>query len=736
MRSDFDRIGIYAADGARRAADIFLSEIDARGTACAVTTERECADIVLECAPFDEKDAFRISEENGRYVFSAKGIRGLLYAVGRFLRKTVYRDGKCSLVCDIRGEYRPVKPVRGHQVGYRPTANSYEAWDEEQYRRYYLDMMYFGANTVEHIPGDRKSERNALMKYSSSEMCAIALRIADGLDLDVSLWMPNSEETDEEAIANKEPVFAAVPRIDAVFIPGSDPGDLPADRLFRRAGILSETLKKYHPDTKIWISAQSPHDSPDWGDAFIREVEKEPDFLCGVIQGPNRAMELEDLRRRVPARYPIRLYPDITHNVRCEYPVHFPADDWHYAWKAALSRESVDPRPKEMRRIHRMTRPYIVGSVSYSEGVNDDFNKMIWSDMDFFGETDLRESALDYARLFFPGSDPELAADALFGLEENWENAPEESVSVEPTLEKWTRLGETDPSLYRNWRYVLHLFRASCDVLIRRRRIFDLSLLSQARDAARYGYGAVREILKRGYPDQIEELRKRLEEYASLLFEQIGLQLDVERYGANSWERGAVLDTIDNPLTDKEYFIRRLAEAPPGFPETVYLDSIFNRTKTEDGELYYSVAEHGIAGSGCVQRGFPYLNFRGDDPKNRGLAPSGCFDIFDNYTFRLRTGGLDGSSDYLMRVVYASKRNGSAHHKITVNGTVVYEGAQFGERDGAYDRLYLPDRLESAVYDIPGSLFENGCAEIELSEPTMGVMFTEIFLTKKGRRSE
>ncbi|MBR5427118.1 MAG: hypothetical protein IK118_02115 [Clostridia bacterium] len=734
MKTEFKRISLYASNGAKTAADIFIKELTDRGVVCGMTDDRAAAHIALQCASFDAKDRYRVEDTDGGYVFSAQGVRGLLFAVGKFLRKTVYSDGKCMLVCDITGDYIPRRPIRGHQVGYRPTANSYEAWDEEQYRRYYLDMMYFGANTVEHIPGDAGSAKNELMKYSSPEMCAIASRIADEFDLDVSLWMPNSEATDEEALSKKEPVFAAIPRIDAVFIPGSDPGDLAPDLLFHRAEVLSDALKKYHPDAQIWISAQAPHSSPDWGDAFIREIEKKPPFVFGVIQGPNRAMELDELRKRVPAGYPIRLYPDITHNVRCEYPVHFPNDNWHYAWKAALSRESVDPRAKEMRRIHRMTSPYVVGSVSYSEGINDDFNKMIWSAMDWSGDADLRESALDYARLFFPGCDPETVADALLGLEQNWESAPEESAPVEPTLEKWLSLTDDDPTIFGNWRYVMHLFRASCDALIRRRRIFDLSLIAEARAAAETeSFDSVLDILSREYPEDITDLRTKLNEYAAILFEQIGLQTDVSHFIASGWERGAVLDTIDNPLTDKEYYIEKLSHVPAGLPKKVFMQKLFGRTKTAEDELYYSVALHGLEGAGCAQEYFPYLNFIADNPTRRGLLPAGCFDIFDNYTFRLKAGGLDGSADYVLRIVYASRKNGSAHHRITVNGTLVYEGAQFGRRDEEYDALFLPEGLESAVYEFPGSLFDNGCAEIALSEPTMGVMFTELFLNKKGR---
>ncbi len=728
-----NRIIVFCTEEARTAARILQEELRLRGVGCGITNDPGAADIRLQTAEYHNLDAYRIHGED-RLIFSAEGTRGLIFAIGRYLRKTEYRNGEVRLVADIRGEYHPRMPVRGHQLGYRPTANSYEAWDEEQYRRYYLDMMYFGANTAEHIPEYDGSERNALMKYSSPQMCAAASRIAQELDLDISLWMPNYETDDGKALQLAEPVFADAPRINAVFIPGSDPGDLPADALFRRAGVLYGALKKYHPDAKIWISAQMPHGSPDWGDAFISQIETLPEFVGGVIQGPNRAMELDELRKRVPDRYPIRLYPDITHNVRCEYPVHFPTDDWHYAWATTLSRESVNPRPKEMRRIHRLTRPYIIGSVSYSEGVNDDLNKMIWSDMDWFGETDLRESVADYVRLFFPGSDVALLTDAIFGLEENWESAPEESVSVTRTYEKWLRAGEENPALYQNWRYVMHLFRACCDELVRERRIFETDLIAKARAELDHGdVVAAEQILKTDFPACYTSLRNQIEEHAEALFRMIGLQTDVERYGAKSWERGAVLETIDLPVTNRAYYLRCFENAPADPKEkSDYMIRVFDRTKTESGAFYYSVAEHGLECANCPQEGYPYMNFRGDNPRNNGKAPMEILKVFDNYTFRIRTGGFDPACDYEMRVVYLShKKENVTRHTVRINGSVIYCGPQFGPQDPDYDQKYLTEGFESAVYHVPGGVFANGCAEIELSEPTMGVMFSEIMIRRK-----
>ena len=56
---------------------------------------------------------------------------------------------------------------------------------------------------------------------------------------------------------------------------------------------------------------------------------------------------------------------------------------------------------------------------------------------------------------------------------------------------------------------------------------------------------------------------------------------------------------------------------------------------------------------------------------------------------------------------------------------------EFGAEDPDYDRLFLPKGFVSAVYTLPHRLLCNGCGILALQEDTMGVMFSEILITKK-----
>ncbi|MBR6786145.1 MAG: hypothetical protein IKM25_07855 [Clostridia bacterium] len=721
----------------KKAAELFSDELKNRLSDITVEyCEKSKANFAFEHDDTLSKDSYRIDcAENCISVF-ASGIRGFIFGFGMFLRK-IEKDGEAIILADnISGTYVPDKAIRGHQIGYRTTPNTYDAWSYEDYRRYYLDMMFFGSNTVEHIPYERGvSKRNRLMKYDEEEFLVKATEMADEFDLDVSLWHPNNDgETVEFAAERRGKLYEKIPRLNVVFPPGGDPGEYPPEEFVLRCREIAKAAKASHPDVQMWPSAQQPHSFPDWGVRFITEMEKLPDEINGVIIGPNKAFPIDELRRRLPAKYPLRLYPDITHNVRCEYPVHFDRDDWHFALTTGLSRECTNPRPREYRLIHRLTRPYVVGSVSYSEGITDDVNKAVWADMDFFPDCDLNTTLLDYCRLFFFGADAQKAADGIMLLELNWQCDPAENPSIDNTLRLFKELSADYPFLNDNWRFLQLLMRAKCDWVLRRRRLFELELIKKATREIRNGNLEIaKSILLADFDDNYKKERDDITALAKRLFELIGLQSDIENYCADNWERGAILETMDLPITDRKWLLGRLDAAAETSDAQSYMLKILDRNKVDSDEYYFSVALNGLEQCGVSQTGEVYMNFQGDRPNvNNGQMPVCMFKVYDNLTFKCKIGGLTADCDYTLRITYANRKIDSHSHKITVNGNLIYEGTQFGgESDESYDKAMLCDGFVSASYTIHKETLVNGCAELEISEPEMGVMFSEFIIKKK-----
>ena len=420
-------------------------------------------------------------------------------------------------------------------------------------------------------------------------------------------------------------------------------------------------------------------------------------------------------------------------NLRCEYPVHFDRDDWHFALTTGLSRECTNPRPREYRQIHRLTRRYVVGSVSYSEGVTDDVNKAVWSDMDYFPDCDLRTTLLDYARLFFYGADPDMVADGILSLELNWQCDPAENPTIDRTLETFEMLGAKYPFLAENWRYLQLLMRAKCDWVVRHRRLFELDLIKLAEKEINCGNLCdARKILSSDFDEAYKKERADISALAQKLFELIGLQSDIENYCADNWERGAVLETIDLPVTDRKWLLGRLDAAEESEDAVNYMNKILKRNKVRADEYYFSVALNGLEECGVAQTGEIYMNFQGDRPNvNTGAMPTAMFKVYDNLTFKCKVGGLDFDGDYKLKITYLSKKiTALCGHKITANGQEIYCGTQFGgEKDEDFDRMMLAPGFETATYVIPKNVIENGCVDLEFGEPIMGVMFCEFWIT-------
>lgn len=682
-----------------------------------------------------DKDTYLIEQSESQITITASGIRGFIFGYSLFLRKSIFKDGKIALTEDLSGKYTPQKTIRGHQIGYNSTPNSYDAWSDEQYYRYILDMAAFGANTVELTSDPGKEKPNKLLKHGFEELNRLVSSFADTIDIDISLWQPNrGDATPEAALARREKIYKELPRLNIVFPPGGDPGNLPADVFADRCKKMSEILRKYHPDAQMHPSMQAPHDIKNWGEDFLKALESEPDEINGIIYGPNHAFPIHETRKRLPEKYPLRFYPDISHNLRCEYPVNFLEDDWHFAFANALSRESVNPRPTELRTLHRIFSQYTIGSVTYSEGVHDDLNKFVWSALEFDENTPLREIILDYVRFFMYGTDENKIADCIFALEKNWYGAPEENPTIDFTYRSMCELRKDYPSLCGNWRFMILYLRACCDKLVKSRRIFELQLCENAvRLAERGDIADAITVLKEPFRKEYITLRNEINTLAENLFNLIGLQLDVANYAAENWERGAILETIDNNVTDRAFLLSKFEYALSLSKEERcrFIEMLLSYRKSYPQEIYYSVALHGLNTLGVRQNGEYYMDIQGDRPYTKeNPLPMGMTKAFDHYSFNAMFGGFDPTDDYTLKIAYKSDNNPDIlHHKITANGTVIYDGTRYGgKKDAFFDKAVLADGFESAEYFLPKSTFVNGTLELTISEDTQGFELCEIWI--------
>jgi hypothetical protein len=328
--------------------------------------------------------------------------RGVLFGVGRLLRSLRMLRGSVRLAADLHVSTEPLYPLRGHQLGYRPKTNSYDGWTLAMWEQYIRDLVVFGTNAIELIPprSDDDADSPHFPAPPIETMVGMS-RLADEYDLDVWIWYPALDEdysdlaTVELAVGEWEAVFRQLPRIDAVFVPGGDPGHTHPRHLTPLLERQAEALRRHHPEAGMWVAPQGF--SQEWLDEFLQHlIREEPAWLTGVVFGPQTRIGLSELRAVVPQRYPIRHYPDITHTRHCQYPV----PDWDVAFALTEGREPINPRPVDQARIFRLTQPQTVGFITSSEGCNDDVNKIVWSALGWDPDSDLVEVLREYSRYF------------------------------------------------------------------------------------------------------------------------------------------------------------------------------------------------------------------------------------------------------------------------------------------------------------------------------------------------
>jgi len=618
--------------------------------------------------------------------------RGALYGVGQLLRRMRMTSGKITVADDLDITTAPHLPLRGHQLGYRRTPNSYDAWNVDRWEQYYRDLIVFGANAIELIPpeSDRKSKdstgpiENVLFPLPEQEMMEKMSALADKYDLDVWLWAPAilGDYSDEavvlKALAKADGEFRSMKRLDDVFVPGGDPGYTDPADLMPFLKRLTTLLRKSHPQARMWVSPQGFGDK--WLNDFLTILQDDnPDWLGGVVYGPGVHMTLKELRQRVPARYPIRSYPDICHNFQCQYPV----ANWDRAYAVTEGREPINPRPLAYAQIFQFELPDIQGVLTYSEGCTDDVNKAIWSALAWNPDTPVIDILRDYSRYFIGDEFADDFAQGTFALERNWQGPLTSNRGVQTTLEQFQAMERrASPKLLRNWRFEQGLYRAYYDAFVQRRLQDETELereaLDRLREAPAIGVAtAIKEataMLARAENEPMATgWRKRIFELGDNLFHDIGLQLSVEKYHAKMINRGANLDMIDFPLNNARWLRARFTEIlklPNESSRLQALRGVVEWTNPGAGGFYDDLGD--IANEPHLVRDPDFV------AKDPGVlhSPADDYELIKDKQFyrdhpyrtswlsrvstlhgtplKMRYSDLDSSASYRVRVVYAS----------------------------------------------------------------------------------
>ena len=488
--------------------------------------------------------------------------RGVLFGIGGLLRKARMDKNRISLSAPLDFSSAPAYSIRGHQIGYRNTANSYDAWSVAQYRQYIRELVMFGTNSIENIPLGGKGDESVHMDVSRKEMNIEISKICEAYDVDYWVWTPATIDLSDKGLREREiqkhdDFYRETPRLNDVFFPGGDPGHNHPREVMPFLKELHARLTKYHPGAGIWISLQGF--SEEQIDYFYKYLEDEsPSWLRGIVSGPS-SPPIAETRFRLPEKYKHRHYPDITHNVRCDYP----ALNFDQAFALTIGREGINPQPEYYAKIHKDYAQFTDGFVSYSDGCHDDVNKFIWSQRGWDPEKNIRDILTEYCRFFFGPGDDRLMADGILALEINWIGPLKANGSVETTFAYWNNLEKNHPGLSENWRWLLLTMRANYDTYIRRRLINEKNLEKEANKILEkvdeLGIEAAMEASLEKISEAVskpvdQDIYEKIKGYADDLFRLIGLQTSVELYQASSAQRGCILDFVNHPLNNRWWY--------------------------------------------------------------------------------------------------------------------------------------------------------------------------------------
>jgi len=716
----------------------------------------------LNALPQTSLDGFKILKFNNKIIILGNDDRGCLYGVGKLMREMKILPNELFVQEKIQLSSSPAYPIRGHQLGYRPKTNAYDAWSVAQFDQYIRDLAIFGANSIEIMPPRTDDDSiNIHMKLPAIEMIKEQSRICESYGLDVWMWYPNmgedysSKKGIQVELAEREKIFSAISKLNALFVPGGDPGNLEPDELFKWLAQEAKVLNKYHPNAKIWVSPQAFKPSLKWYSRFYKQVNKQYPWFGGVVYGPWIKASLEEIKKNINPSIPIRLYPDITHNFSSQYPI----PNLDLAFAMTLGRESINPRPLDEKFIHNRYARFAQGSISYSEGTNDDVNKFIWSSQDWNPTTPAIDALRDYAQYFIGYQYKDSIAESMLALEKHFRGPLISNPYIQQTLNQWQALEKNATAeVLANPRFQNGLIRAYFDAYTHQRLRYETNLEQIARNVLQHrkageSIDAIKTaltILDKASAEPIEPaLRERCIALSDSLYRSFGAQLTVEKHHAAEG-RGNFIDNIDVPLNDApwlseqlnkmltldsesdrdqaiENIVHRTDPGPGGFYDNMGTPAAWKRivaqktweedpSSLESPRVSFGV---GLSGVDWVHE----IVAKGFSGQTTPLAWMNQINTLYDTPLEMKYDSLDTNASYSIRIAYTGRFRSSV--KLIADGKLIHPYLKMGNKP-------------IVEVDLPKEITTDGtirltfsCAQEVDGEAERGTQVAEIWLIKK-----
>ena len=228
-------------------------------------------------------EGFHLRIANGGVDIQGNDERGTLFGIGRLLRELRWDHQTADVADALDITSAPKYKLRGHQIGYRPKVNAYDAWTPAIFEQYLRDLIVFGTNAIELIPPRSDDDDDSPhFHLSKIDMMAEMSRICAEYGIDVWIWYPAMDQdysdpkTVDFALKEWSEVYRRLPRIDAVFVPGGDPGHTQPKYLIALLEKQKKRLRSFTRRAQMWMSPQN-FDAK-WFDEYHRHHESRADM--------------------------------------------------------------------------------------------------------------------------------------------------------------------------------------------------------------------------------------------------------------------------------------------------------------------------------------------------------------------------------------------------------------------------------------------------------------------------
>lgn len=703
--------------------------------------------------------------------------RGVLYGVGRLLRNLLLEPGKIEIKPGFKGgSYTPALSIRGTHLSYTDQSTTYDAWTNQQFEQYLSELAWFGVNTLSlNAPWLGRRPFSPLYKEEPADMLLKAAGAANRLGLGVWLDLAGLHTVQDgavEALGAQEwaELERLLPQLSGLvgLVVRADTVD-GAERL---AGLLG----RLQPGGGIWL-AFSPEESGE--DPLLTQLlglSAQPAWLAGVIVTGNESPEqLIWLQTQCQDQsLPVILYADITHSGESIFPV----ADGDPLLARFYGRAGIQPRPQAMAHAHSSYLPAIQGSVTYSEGVHDDLNKFVWADQDWQPGREVCDTVEEYSTVLISTAYRKPLTEGWISLEQNWHGQLNDNTSIDDTYLLWSdlhRLALEEGELRDNYRYQLGRIRALGDYYVKRKALYELELEQRAWTIlADYPRLGADEALRRSreqlnlYRNEpvLPELANELLDLAESLFWACGLQLTTSGQNGQSWQSGAYLNVVREPLNHYRWLAQeylRVLQLQEEADKHTAVEALlaYVSVDTNPEVLYYRLGS---------QRGFALVanpvDWQADPAGRSGAFPSANYKLLDQALAKqgwydaasvppgwtssaaTRCGtplhvmipGLSPSASYTLQVAYPYTKGEQPDTALfTAEDTLleVLEQESTPVQRQAADSLSTSKDFPYAAYDLPQEAYADGTLRLcwQPLHPSGTVAVSEVRIVRKGGRS-